>query len=433
MIKGNSQCNHLPLLAEVDVVCSHCAGINQANSNFCTMCGKAFKQCSFPVLSPVSLRASRTGSPTDDEVALGRRRGDSCNLLLSLTSAGASWRTSPSAQDLAVAFGNVASDPEKADDENSDKCSVVTPVSSVRTPFHAGPRWTQDARRLREVLKLRRQRPPRVLMVTRRHFRKNKYVDIVGEFHLELVQENGAAPVVIPRTTKTVFHLAEYLPMDGLIIAEGNDLSDEIMLKYGCQLPGRLEGEAAAKFASDTEFDVSKDELEFALMRLALAASCPILAFCRGSQMLSALRGGTLIGDIETELGSSISHLRDCADPTYDSFRHPIRVTPGTPLAEWFSESLKDTDELLVNSYHHQGVKKLGENLVEMARAPDGVLEAFYDPTYDVKLGRFVVGLQFHPERMLGDYPGCGAVYKAFGDACWAYKGLQDGRVNDSP
>mmetsp|Transcript_18798 Transcript_18798/g.41053 ORF Transcript_18798/g.41053 Transcript_18798/m.41053 type:complete len:170 (+) Transcript_18798:1-510(+) len=169
-------------------------------------------------------------------------------------------------------------------------------------------------------------------------------------------------------------------------------------------------------------------------MRFALASGCPILTLCRGSQMLSALRGGTLIGDIESEVGSSICHLKDCSDPAYDSNRHSIRVSPDTPLAEWFSESLQNTDELLVNSYHHQSVKTLGENLVEMARAPDGILEAFYDPNYDVALGRFVVGLQFHPERMLEDYPGCAKVYKAFGDACWAYKNLQDGRVTrDSP
>ncbi|CAE7239584.1 GAT1_2.1 [Symbiodinium natans] len=132
----------------------------------------------------------------------------------------------------------------------------------------------------------------------------------------------------------------EYLPMDGLVIAEGNDLSDDILKKYGCSLPERLTGEAAKKFASDTEMDVSKDELEFALMQFALAAGVPILTFCRGSQMLNVMRGGTLIGDIESQTDSKIKHLRDSSEPDYDSFRHPISVKPKTPLAEWFADSL---------------------------------------------------------------------------------------------
>jgi len=270
------------------------------------------------------------------------------------------------------------------------------------------------------------RRPARVLMVSRRHWRKNKWVDIVGEFHLDLVQENGCAPIVIPRTTRTVNHLAEYLPMDGLIIAEGNDLSDSILQKYGCSVPGRLEGEKALKWASDTEFDVSKDELEFALMRFALSCGCPILTLCRGCQMLNAMRGGTLIGDIETEVNGSITHLMPGDSPNYDSLRHPINVVPGTPLAEWYSDSLKDTNELSVNSYHHQGVKELGKGLAEMAHAPDGVLEAFYDSEYNPQAGRFVVGLQYHPERMLDDYPGNREVYRQFGIACSAYKARHD-------
>merc|ERR1712217_248669 len=134
--------------------------------------------------------------------------------------------------------------------------------------------------------------------------------------------------------------------------------------------------------------------------------------------MLSTLRGGTLINDIETEVGNSVIHHRDSSDPEYDSGRHPINVQHGTPLASWFAESLGDSNEIHVNSYHHQGVKALGQNLEPMAHAPDGVLEGFFDPTYDPPSGRFVVGLQFHPERMLSDYPGCREVYKAFGEAC---------------
>jgi gamma-glutamyl-gamma-aminobutyrate hydrolase PuuD len=91
----------------------------------------------------------------------------------------------------------------------------------------------------------------------------------------------------------------------------------------------------------------------------------------------------------------------DYAD--YDGHRHPVRVLPGTPLQEWFAESLggEGADEMMVNSYHHQGVRRLAERFVPMAFAPDGLVEGFYDPdAYSLGEGKFIMGLQFHPERI---------------------------------
>lgn len=333
--------------------------------------------------------------------ALRERRNKSATALLqSLDQAGASWRGLS----------------ECTDEQAAGEEEAVGHVTSRRgrESILIGPGWEPE------------HRPPRVLMVSRRYLRKNKYVDIIGEYHMELVQEFGGAPIIIPRTTLTISHLTEYLPMDGLVVAEGNDLSPDILQKYGCCTPDAQDPAVAEKFASDAEFDHTKDELEFALMRFALTTGCPILAICRGSQMLSALRGGTLISDIETEVGTSVTHHRDSADPAYDSGRHPITVLPDTPISKWYAESLGETRELQVNTYHHQGVKQLGRDLAPMAYAPDGVLEGFYDPSYDPAKGRYVVGLQFHPERMLDDYPGNRNVYVDFGEACIKFKEKQD-------
>lgn len=351
----------------------------------------------------------------DTDVKPISRKDSDCATLLQLHAAGPDWRTAE------IIIPTVAKQ-EEVDTEREPKgLPEESPVSLAQ-------RRRLEKTKLQDILNLSRpfRRPPRVLYVSRRYLRKNKYVDIAGEYHLELIQDFGGMPVLIPRTTNTLYHLAEYLPMDGLVIAEGNDMSDDILLKYGCQVPGRLDSEAAQKYAGDTEFDLSKDELEFALMRFALAAGCPILTFCRGCQMLNVMRGGTLIGDIDTEVNGGIAHLRDSGDPDYDTFRHPINVVPSTPLAEWFADSLSDTNELQVNSYHHQACKTLGDGLVEMAKAPDGITEAFCDTDYAPAAGRFVVGLQFHPERMLSDYPGCGRVYHEFGRACHAYKARQE-------
>ncbi|RID74584.1 hypothetical protein BRARA_B01676 [Brassica rapa] len=85
--------------------------------------------------------------------------------------------------------------------------------------------------------------------------------------------------------------------------------------------------------------------------------------------------------------------------------------------------------EILVNSYHHQGVKRLAQRFVPMAFAPDGLLEGFYDPDmYNPKEGKFLMGLQFHPERMRKngleefDFPGCPGAYQEFAKAVIAYQ-----------
>uniref|UniRef100_A0ACD5TQM4 Uncharacterized protein n=1 Tax=Avena sativa TaxID=4498 RepID=A0ACD5TQM4_AVESA len=119
----------------------------------------------------------------------------------------------------------------------------------------------------------------------------------------------------------------------------------------------------------------------------------------------------------------------DYAD--YDGHRHPVRILPGTPLHDWFAASLagEERDEIMVNSYHHQGVRRLAERFVPMAFAPDGLVEGFYDPdAYSPGEGKFIMGLQFHPERMRRpgsdefDYPGCAKAYQEFVLAVVAYQ-----------
>mmetsp|Transcript_57111 Transcript_57111/g.124225 ORF Transcript_57111/g.124225 Transcript_57111/m.124225 type:complete len:404 (-) Transcript_57111:75-1286(-) len=367
-------------------------------------------------------------SPTSARHAGIRRNSSSYALLLRLEAAGPEWR---GVQGVSEAGGSSRKASLKGGDA-SEACPPAArpgPAEQLCRPSQHRREEQHDqfvkSAELRDAPSF-----PRILCVTRRHMRKHKYVDIFGEFHLDLIQKFGGAPIIIPRTTKTIEQLAEYLPMDGLVIAEGNDLSDDILLKYGCSLPERLSEEAAKEYAGDTELDVSKDVLEFNLLRFALATGVPILTFCRGSQMLSCLRGGSLIGDIATQTGSKIQHLRDCDAADYDSFRHPIEVKPNTPIAEWFADSLPNgATELLVNSYHHQACKDLGSDLVPMAHAPDGIIEAFYDPSYSPAEGQFVVGLQFHPERMLEDYPGCERCYESFLQASHAYKAAQDASV----
>jgi gamma-glutamyl-gamma-aminobutyrate hydrolase PuuD len=131
----------------------------------------------------------------------------------------------------------------------------------------------------------------------------------------------------------------------------------------------------------------------------------PVLGICRGSQLINVACGGTLYGDVRKEKKSRLKHINYGEE--YDTYRHPVDILAKTPLAHWYRQPRID-----VNSYHHQGIRELARRFKPMAHAEDGLIEAYYDPK-----ARFLVGLQFHPERMLPDYPGNLRVWKAFADA----------------
>ena len=114
--------------------------------------------------------------------------------------------------------------------------------------------------------------------------------------------------------------------------------------------------------------------------------------------------GGTLYGDVQKEKRSHRPHI-DLHN--YDTYRHPADLVPGTPLARWYRRKA-----IKVNSYHHQGIRVLAPRFQPMAHADDGLIEAFYDPK-----APFIVGLQFHPERMLDEYAGNLKVWNAFAAA----------------
>ncbi len=235
---------------------------------------------------------------------------------------------------------------------------------------------------------------PVVIITTRRTVRKHKYIDYVGEYHLQLLIRLKTLPVMIPVVEGTAECLPQYQKeMRGLLLVEGEDIE-----------PVHYQAEPAnLQYLEKTH--ALKDEIEMRLLRHALRHKIPILGICRGSQMLNVVCGGTLYGDVQKEKQSDLKHINP--GEHYDDYRHPVRILPGTPLARWYQE-----ETISVNSYHHQGVRKLAPRFRLMAHAPDGLVEAYYDPKAD-----FVVGLQFHPERMLKDYAGNLRVWEAYAAA----------------
>lgn len=234
---------------------------------------------------------------------------------------------------------------------------------------------------------------PVVLVGARRTTRKNKFIDYVGEYHLELLVRLRILPMIVPVVAGTLGCLAQYMDrMDGILLVEGEDIEPK---RYAARKENY-------EYLEKTH--ALKDEIEFRLVHRALRQKLPILGICRGSQLVNVVCGGTLYGDVQKEKGSHRPHIDY---HNYDTYRHPVAVVPGTPLARWYHRT-----ELRVNSYHHQGIRELARRFRPMAHADDGLIEAYYDPNAE-----FLIGLQFHPERMLKEYAGNWCVWKAFAAA----------------
>jgi putative glutamine amidotransferase len=234
---------------------------------------------------------------------------------------------------------------------------------------------------------------PAVLVVTRRTIRKNKFIDYVAEAHLALLVRLETLPIMVPVVEGARACLPGYLAdMRGLLLVEGEDIEPK-HFKATRENYRHLE-----------KTHPLKDEIEIESIRYALRRKLPILGICRGSQLLNVVCGGTLYGDVLKEKKSSLKHI-DFAH--YDSYRHPISIVAGSPLQKWYARKT-----LRVNSYHHQGIRDLAPRFHPMAYAKDGLIEAYCDPEEN-----FIVGLQFHPERMLEEPAGNWRIWKAFGAA----------------
>jgi putative glutamine amidotransferase len=149
--------------------------------------------------------------------------------------------------------------------------------------------------------------------------------------------------------------------------------------------------------------DANREKTDFAILEHAFACGKPILAICYGCQSLNVCLGGTLYQDIASELRTKIEHSReglpsDAADPI-----HPARIEPGGEIAQLAAISglakLDGGFDVQINTSHHQSVRDLGHGLRVAAVAPDGVIEAVEHEPHK----HWVVGVQWHPERMAGD------------------------------
>jgi putative glutamine amidotransferase len=168
--------------------------------------------------------------------------------------------------------------------------------------------------------------------------------------------------------------------IDGLLLTGGGDVD-----------PSRY-GEPAHPAVVAAE--AGRDEFEIALVHAARARQVPILAICRGVQVLNVACGGALVQDIPTQLRGALAHSLPAPPHESTSIAHEVWIEKDSLLSMLMRERLLDADSCDVNSRHHQAVKDLAGGFKVSATAPDGVIEAIEDPTT-----RFCLGVQWHPEN----------------------------------
>jgi putative glutamine amidotransferase len=151
---------------------------------------------------------------------------------------------------------------------------------------------------------------------------------------------------------------------------------------------------------STEDAEPGRDEFELDLARRALEANLPMLAICRGAQVLNVAAGGTLVQDIPSAVSDGLPH--SIAEPKHE-VAHDVRITPGSKLEDALGDAVTASCTCRVNSRHHQSVGRVGQNLQPSATAPDGVVEAIEAPAAD-----FCIGVQWHPENFwrTGEFKG---------------------------
>ncbi|MSR66525.1 MAG: gamma-glutamyl-gamma-aminobutyrate hydrolase family protein [Pedosphaera sp.] len=224
----------------------------------------------------------------------------------------------------------------------------------------------------------------------------------LSNYYCRAIIAGGGLPVITPLTERTRIIAASVARCDGVMLTGGDDLQPDL---YDAQLP-----EALRKKVVGT--DPLRDLFEMELIDQSLRQGKPLLAICRGHQALNVALGGTLITDIPTEAAGAMEHRRQ--DASTDTVQE-IRIDPETIMRHIFA-----TDRLRVNSAHHQAVGRIANPLRATARTDDGLVEAIELKPEEAGVSPFLLGVQFHPERLFEKHAEFLKMFKAFVDAAAA-------------
>lgn len=209
--------------------------------------------------------------------------------------------------------------------------------------------------------------------------------------YLDGIQFAGGTPIILPQRAEKEEVEQLVNVCDGFLFTGGHDVDPSLYRQQKSKNCGA--------------FNRERDQLERQFFELAYALDKPMLGICRGIQLINVLLGGTLYQDLTSEYESALHHVMKAP---YNREQHQLIIEKDSPLYE-----LLRTERLGVNSYHHQAVKDLAEDLSVMARATDGLVEAVYS-----RSKRFVWAVQWHPEFFYESDRASQSLFRAFVDAC---------------
>ena len=209
----------------------------------------------------------------------------------------------------------------------------------------------------------------------------------VTNTYIQSIRYSGGLPIVLPLVRSDDI-LSHYLTLcDGFLFCGGNDITPLLFGQEPRQGIGRT--------------NITLDLFQIRLMKGVLKKEKPLLAICRGMQVLNAACKGTIYQDIHHQTGQPFNHMQ-LSDSRSD-VSHPILVESNSKLSKYLGK------HLYVNSFHHQSIDSVGENLTVSARASDHTIEAIEHTSHP-----FVIGVQWHPECMYRTSPEMRALFRGF-------------------
>lgn len=214
----------------------------------------------------------------------------------------------------------------------------------------------------------------------------------ISASYLNALQESGAVPLLLPLAPSAEDCSALTDTLDGFIFTGGPDVHP---FYFGEET---LEGCGNCSFI--------RDHSELLLFSHILKTKKPVLAICRGIQLINIAMGGDIYQDLSrTERHLKIAHRQ----PFSSSFpSHHVSAVPDTLLA-----SVIGTQAIEVNSAHHQAVRRIAPGLQSCAFSPDGIIEAVEAPGYP-----FLLGVQWHPELLFHSHEHARRLFNTFVNSC---------------
>lgn len=209
------------------------------------------------------------------------------------------------------------------------------------------------------------------------------------EAYIKAIQQAGGIPLMIPLGLETADLQRIWALVDAVLLPGGGDVDPAYYQSPMNDLIQRV--------------DADRDRVEIWAAQTAVTQQKPLLAICRGHQVLNVALGGTLWGDIPSQVPGALGHDYDDIQPR-NYAAHMVDILPDSRLAAELG-----TTQTAVNSLHHQAIRDLAPGLKTVATSPDGIIEGVEAPGHP-----YAIGVQWHPEWLVDDNPAMVRLFRGF-------------------